>query len=145
MKINTVYIPGINDNQTITYTGREVVLVGNLKVATNSNNIKPQDLNVTWYDENGNVIDRPVNVGRYSVQYSYSDIDYTGNLSVNFEIAKARSGYPVEAGNTWETSVGNTLSSIAFSTPGLEWQNANTVIKRGTNPIQGKESSPAQW
>ncbi|MCR5185840.1 MAG: hypothetical protein K6D97_01830 [Clostridia bacterium] len=124
-------LSGISDNQSISYTGREVVLVGNLKVAENTNNVDADDVEVTWYDENGNPTNRPINVGRYSAQYNYSDVDYVGNLTINFEIVKAHSGYPTEINDTFETIIGNTLSSINLSIIGLVWQNPDTVIERG--------------
>ena len=124
-------ISGINDNQRITYTGNEVVLVGNLRISENTNNISVSDLVVTWYDEDGGIINRPSNVGKYSVSYDYSDNDYVGNLTINFEIIKARSGLPAEAERIFEALKGSTLSTITFSTSGLSWQNPETIITRG--------------
>lgn len=126
-------ISGISNNQSIQYTGRPVVLNGAISVSENSNGIKASDVTVKYYDSNNNEINRPTELGNYSATYSYSDEDYNGSLSVNFEITKAKSDTPAEATNVIKAIKNQTLADVALSTVGLSWQNNNEEVLEGKN------------
>lgn len=127
-------ITGIDD-QTVTYTGLPVVLVGNLTVEPNSGDITTDDLITTWYDSDyTTVIDQPSTVGAYRVVYSYSDENYEGELVVNFEITKATSPNPAELTSDLKVAAGATLADIPGTrTAGFVWDNSTTVVTAGAN------------
>ena len=96
----TLTISGIEDNQMIEYTGRPVVLTGNLSVSSNTEGITVNDLTTTWKDHNDNIISQPTdvnidlttgNINPYKVVYSYDGDNYVGSLTVNFMITPAPS------------------------------------------------------
>ena len=116
-------ISGIN-NQQVVYTGKPVVLAGNLTV---SNGINPSDLTVKWY-EGTTEISKPTNVGVYKVVYSYENSDYIGSLTVDFEITKKESSAPIL--NTYKAVAGDKLSSITLPT-GFKWVDENETIVAG--------------
>lgn len=126
-------ISGIANNQSKTYTGNKVVLSGTLAVGENNNNIKVSDLTTTWYNSLGEEIEQPTEVGSYSVKYSYSDVDYAGDLTVNFEITKKTSATPAEVTNGLTANEGQTLANVSLSTTGLSWVNGETPIVAGNN------------
>ena len=126
-------ISGINNNQVIKYTGEEVVLDGNIIVSTNTDNITKDDLTVKYYDKNNNLINRPSDIGKYSVVYSYENDNYIGEKKINFEIIKADSINPDEVNNIFDGLKDNKLSSIEFTSTGLTWDNPNEAIKEGYN------------
>ena len=126
-------ISGIPDNQKITYTGDEVILSGSVTVASNTGNISSDDLIVTYYDENNNVINRPINIGKYHKVYTYDNNGYIGEYRVDFEIVKAKSPYPDEIEKTFYAISGDTLSTVTFETSGISWVDNNTLITEGHN------------
>lgn len=127
-------ISGIDD-QTVTYTGSPVVLVGNLTVAENPGNISANDLTTTWYASDGmTVIEQPATVGEYIVEYSYNDVAYEGALLVNFEITKATSPNPAEMTSDFRVLTGSTLAEIPGTrTPGFVWADPNVAVAVGAN------------
>ena len=126
-------ISGINDNQTITYTGNKVKLAGTLSVSNNSENITPNDLTVKWYTESGSEIEHPTDTGKYYAVYSYSSDTYEGSLKVNFEITKKESKDPSEMTDNLSTAIGNKLSDVNLTSNGLSWVNSNTEVTEGKN------------
>lgn len=127
-------ISGIED-QTVAYTGFPVDLVGNLTVADNPGGIAVENLTVTWYAADGvTVIERPNAVGVYSVVYSYTDDDYEGELSVDFEIIKATSPNPAEVTANLKIEAGLALTDIAGTrSTGFSWDNDSTVVEAGAH------------
>lgn len=125
-------ISGI-ENQNIAYTGNPVELVGNLKVSDNTKGITPNDLTVVWYNSSDEEINRPVNVGKYYVIYSYADNAYIGKLKVNFEIVKAESKAPSEMTANLSGIAGEALSTVSLSTNGLSWDDDKTILAVGSN------------
>lgn len=130
---NVLDISGISDNQKITYTGDPVILSGNINVSSNPDNITKDDLTIKYYDENNDEIERPTNVGSYSVGYSYTDEYNIGEYIVHFEITKAKSIIPDEVNQTFKDIENNTLSNISFETNGLSWVDSSETIKPGYN------------
>lgn len=126
-------ISGISNNQNITYTGSKVVLSGILTISNNDNDITVEDLKTTWYDEEGDEIERPTDVGSYSVTYSYVDSDYIGSLSINFVITKATSNTPNEVSTGLIAIEGQSLGDVTISTIGLEWGDSETEILTGNH------------
>lgn len=126
-------ISGINDDQSITYTGSPVELSGNLTVSNNTDNITKNDLTTTWYSEGGTVIERPINVGKYYVIYSYDGDNYKGSLKVNFEITKKTSKNPSELTSGLTGLTDATLSTVTLSSAGLSWDNLSTIIEEGNH------------
>lgn len=126
-------ISGITDNQSITYTGSKVELKGTLTVGNNDKGITVSDLTTTWYNQSGNTIEQPTDVGTYMVEYSYSDADYVGSLSINFTITKKKSENPAEASSELVAIEGQTLADVALATPGLSWVDNTTTILAGKN------------
>ena len=122
-----VIFSGIENDQSVTYTGKKVVLNGKLKA---SPSIDMNAVKTVWYDEGGNVIDQPINVGRYAVTFSYFDDESEGELTVNFGIAKAKSELPYL--ETVNGIVGDALSTILLP-PYCSWVNANEIIQGGTH------------
>ena len=122
-----VTFSGIENDQNITYTGKKVVLNGELKA---SSTIDMNAVKTIWYDEDGSIIDQPINVGRYAVTFSYSDDEYEGKLTVNFGIAKAKSELPYLG--TVNGIVGDTLSTILLP-PYCSWVNVNEIIQGGAH------------
>ena len=128
-------ISGISD-QTVIYTGNEVVLTGDLTVSGGAG-ITADDLTVKWYDEEGvNEISRPTEAGSYVVVYSFSNDEYEGSLSVNFTIAPAASKMPPEAFMTnLRAEEGTDIDDVLEDyTEGFEWDRSlDTSIKLGRN------------
>lgn len=120
-------ISGI-ENQNVVYTGNPVELQGNLTVTPNT--ISPSDLTIKYYNSSNEVIEKPTNVGKYYVIYSYSDSNYKGELKVEFNITKATSTNP-------QTERLNALANDKLSTitlqEGLTWKDPNETIKPGEN------------
>lgn len=125
-------ISGI-DNQQVTYTGDPVVLEGTLTVSENNDGITPDDLTVTYYNESKEEIERPTNVGKYYVIYSYLGDNYKGETRVDFEITKAESSDPEEATTGLTGVAGNKLETVDLDTEGLSWKDKNTIILEGEN------------
>ena len=116
-------ISGISD-QSVTYTGSSVELVGSLSV---SNGISADDLTVKWY-KGSTEISRPTNVGSYVVEYSYEDENYVGSLRVNVEITKKTSEVPTLT--TYEVVEGSKLSTITLPNR-FKWVDANISVSTG--------------
>ena len=126
-------ISGIDDNQSITYTGNPVNLNGTLTVSDNTDGITANDLTVTWYNSEDNTMSQPTDVGKYYVIYSYDGTNYKGSLKVNFEITKKTSSNPQEITSGLSGMIGDNLSTITLSSSGLVWDDPTQVITAGTN------------
>ena len=127
-------ISGVSD-QSVTYTGFPVVLVGDLTVSGGAG-ITADDLTVKWYDEEGvNEISRPTEAGSYVVVYSLdNNANYTGSLTVNFTIAKANSPMPSEMAAGLSVEAGRSLEDIEDDrTDGFWWEDDNIVVAPGLN------------
>ena len=125
-------ISGIPNNQKITYTENPVVLEGTLTVSENNDGITPDDLTITYYDDSDNEIERPTDVGKYKVIYSYDGPNYKGNLEVEFEIVKANSPLPPEVTANLVGTRGNNISTVTLETEGLTWDDDTMKISSGT-------------
>ena len=126
-------ITGIANNQMIGFTGKAVELAGALTIGANDDNIKASDIKVTWYDENSTEIAQPVNVGTYTVRYSYEGANYVGNLVVNFTIVKADSGVPADLPIDLVVPVGTKLGELDYKATGFAWTDVDAVITAGDN------------
>lgn len=121
-----------SDNQSITYTGNEVIL-DDVTVSDNTDYITSGDLTIKYYDEDDNEINRPTNVGKYYVIYSFDGTNYKGSKKVDFEITKADSINPSEMTEDIKANVGSKLSSISITSEGLTWDDQNTEVIAGLN------------
>ena len=128
-----IKISGVPNNQKIIYTENPVKLQGQITVSQNNDNITPQDLTLTYYDDSNNEIERPTNVGKYNVIFSYDGPNYKGQLKVDFEIIKADSPVPAEVTSNLVGTRGEELSSINLETNGLTWDDDTKKITSGTN------------
>ena len=121
------------DNQSVTYTGSPVVLSA-VDVSENDDYITADDLVVKYYDTDDNEIEKPTNVGKYYVIYSYDGTNYKGTTKVNFEITKANSSTPSEMTANLTATAGDPLSSITLTSEGLTWNDsAQSVVKGNKN------------
>ena len=150
-QVEELTIVGMEDNQEITYTGRPVVLEGNLAVEENEGHITVSDLTETYYQfvaldgglgEEVLLEEAPTDVGAYKVVYSYEDEDYEGELIILFEIVKADSVVPagvVEAVQQYlRVPAGTTLGDIPIGNYSsivggiVAWVDEEAVVAPGT-------------
>jgi len=129
-------ISGQDDNQSISYTGLPVVLVGSLSVSENEDEITVSDLETTWYNEAGEEIEQPVTVGAYKVEYSYYGDNYKGSLIINFNIIKADSVLPPNAIEMLTARLkipkDTPLAAVDPTGYGAEWDDPTMTVQQGS-------------
>lgn len=127
-------ISGIS-SQAVAYTGQPVVLSGNLSVGANTDGITVNDIMTAWFESDGETpTERPTEVGSYVVAYYYNGDNYTGSLTVEFEITKAISPMPAEMTAGLKGEVGDNLWSIEYDwSDGFDWADDAGLILLGDN------------
>lgn len=117
-------ISGVEDQQ-VQYTGQPVVLAGNMQV--NGGPIAPEQLNEAWYDDEGNQIEKPTELGEYTVVYSYLDDGYfLADTAIHVEIIQKTS----EFNQTQEIfgEAGKPLSSVS-PPEHAQWVDPETTVE----------------
>ena len=130
---NVLSISGV-ENQSVTYTGNPVELVGTIVVGENTDNVTADDIEVVFFDEDGRGIERPTDAGLYTALYRHESANYKGSLSVEFRIDKAESPVPAEMTANLVADAGIPLQDIdGDRTDGFYWVDDTATVTSGTH------------
>ena len=85
-------ISGLNNNEEFTYDGTSKTPTGNLTITDDKVNVSELEVLYEGTDNSYNSTTAPVNAGSYKVTYKIADSnpDYSGSVSYNFKINKAK-------------------------------------------------------